>query len=76
MADRRDHQRRSELATRIATWIRQQTGPASVPDEIAKPTVASRILFHLAIRGLARTTAGGWVATPLFLNPVDLVTEE
>ena len=75
MVERRNHLRRSEIAIRIATWIRQQAGPASIPDEIAEPSVASRILFRLAMRGLARRTGAGWVATPLLCNPIELVVD-
>jgi hypothetical protein len=69
-AERRDFASRAETLRRVAMWISQVTGPASrVPAYIALAESGHRILKRLALRGLVRRVADGWIASPPLLNP-------
>ena len=69
-AERRDFTRRADTSCRVAMWISQVAGPASkVPAYIALAEAGHRILKRLALRGLVRRVAEGWIASPPLLNP-------
>ena len=69
-AERRDFASRAETMRRVAMWISQVTGPASmVPAYVAVAEAGHRILKRLALRGLVRRVAEGWIASPPLLNP-------
>jgi hypothetical protein len=72
-AERRDSARRAETLRRVTMWISQRNGPAShVPGYIAIAEAGHRILKRLALRGLVRRGAEGWIALPPLLNPPPL----
>ena len=69
-AERRDYASRAETLRRVATWISQVTKPASdVPAYVAIAEAGQRILKRLALRGLVRRVAEGWIPSPPMLNP-------
>ena len=72
-AERRDFASRAETLRRVAMWISQVTGPVSrVPAYVAIAEAGHRILKKLALRGLVRRVAAGWIASPALLNPSPL----
>lgn len=72
--ERRNFRTRADTMRRVLTWIRAQNSPVvCVPRHLATPEAGVRMLKQLAIRGLLRSTAEGWVPQPSLLNPPPLV---
>lgn len=70
MFERRNHSMRADALRRVVDWLRVQTGPAQqVPDSVAEPTVALRILKRLAFTGLVRRAPAGWLPSPVLVRP-------
>ena len=68
--ERRDLMRRAETLRQVTVWISRTTAPVSlVPLSIAAPEAGHRILKQLALRGLVRCQAHGWVPQPPLLEP-------
>ncbi len=62
--------RRAETLRQVTVWISRTTTPVSqVPPSIAEPEAGCRILKQLALRGLVRCQAYGWVAQPALVEP-------
>ena len=70
MNERRNPHRRAELQSRIVRWLVSQSVPVHrIPEEIAHSAASARILAKLAMRGLARCLAEGWVASSVLRTP-------
>jgi len=71
--ERRDLISRAETLRRVTMWISQVTGPSlHVPSYVVIAEVGQRILKRLALRGLVRRVAEGWIPSPPLLNPFPL----
>ena len=74
--ERRDLRRRAETLRQVTVWISRTTAPVSgVPPAIAAPEAGWRILKQLALRGLVRHQAFGWVPQPPLQEP-GVLTED
>lgn len=74
MLDRRNYPGRAEVLRRVVEWLRAQTRPAEdVPDSVAVPAVALRILKRLAVAGLARRAPSGWLPSPVLVMTPQLL---
>ena len=73
-AERRNLQNRADTLRRVLTWIqRERTPVACVPRYLANHEAGTRILKHLATRGLVRSTQEGWLPRPVLLKPSALI---
>ena len=71
--ERRDPVSRAETLRRVTMWISQVTKPAlHAPSYVVIAEAGQRILKQLALRGLVRRVAEGWVPSPPLLNPFPL----
>ena len=71
--ERRDPISRAEALRRVTMWISEVTGPAlHVPSYVVLAEAGQRILKRLALRGLVRRVAEGWIPLPPLLNPFPL----
>jgi hypothetical protein len=74
MFERRNHSMRADVLRRVVDWLRAQTAPAlRVPESVAEPTVALRILKRLAVTGLVRRSPAGWLPSPVLVRPPQLL---
>jgi hypothetical protein len=76
--DQRNHRRRAEIVRGVVAWLRdaslQGRCPISaIPDDIGPAYDVERILRRLMVRCLAKTADGGWIPTPVLLQPAELV---
>lgn len=77
MDNRRNIRSRSEVFARVVAWVRAQQAPVrAVPVEVADPTIASRILRQLAIRGLVRHLNAGWLPSLILTTEMPLIGDE
>ena len=72
--DRRNYRGRADVLRRVVDWLRAQTRPAEqIPDSVAEPAVALRILKRLAVTGLARRAPSGWLPSPVLVMTPQLL---
>jgi hypothetical protein len=75
--ERRDLMSRAETLRRLTVWISRAAAPVSgVPLSIAAPETGRRILKLLALRGLVRHQADGWMPQPPLLEPGVLMEDK
>ena len=71
--ERRDPVSRAETLQRVTMWISHVTQPVlQVPTYVVIAGAGQRILKRLALRGLVRRVAEGWIPLPPLLNPFPL----
>ena len=67
--ERRDLNQRAATLQRVIAWMQARRTPCIVPpDDVAPPDAAARIIKHLALRGLVRRVATGWVPSLVLLQ--------
>lgn len=67
--ERRDLDARAATLRRVIAWMQVRSAPCTVPpDDIADRDAAVRIIKRLALRGLVRRVAAGWIPSLVLLQ--------